>query len=133
MIVDLDSHLREGYFLDEVYKLDAPFAAYTPMCVSEGAPHERRFETRFREQRRLGEGSGRAYDHDYMYDPRQNWRGGDIARRQVAGYDMVERLKGNAQEGVDKQLIFPTGISLPAMTEGPLGAALCHAYNSWVR
>ncbi len=26
MIIDLDSHLREGYFMDEVYKLDGPYA-----------------------------------------------------------------------------------------------------------
>lgn len=26
-IIDLDSHLRNGWFLDEIYKLDGPFAA----------------------------------------------------------------------------------------------------------
>jgi len=26
MIIDLDSHLREGYFLDEIYKLDGAYA-----------------------------------------------------------------------------------------------------------
>jgi predicted TIM-barrel fold metal-dependent hydrolase len=133
MIIDLDSHLRDGYFLDEVYKLEPPFADYTPVCISDGAPHERRFKTLFGDQRAIGEGNGRVYDHDYMYDPKQNWRGGDIARRQVAGYDMAARLDGNAQEGLDKQLLFPTGISLPAMTQGPLGAALARAYNNWVR
>jgi len=30
MIIDMDSHLREGYFLDEVYKLDGPLAKFTP-------------------------------------------------------------------------------------------------------
>jgi predicted TIM-barrel fold metal-dependent hydrolase len=133
MIVDVDSHLREGYFLDEVYKLEPPFADYTPVCISDGAPHERRFRVRFAEQRARGEGNGATYDHNYMYDPKQNWRGGEIARRQVAGYDMARRLEDNAREGLDKQLLFPTGISLPAMTEGPLGAALCRAYNNWVR
>jgi len=67
----------------------------------------------------------------YMYDPKENWKGGDIARRQVVGYDMVKRLEGNALESLDKQVLFPTGISLPAATEGPLGAALCLTYNNW--
>ena len=29
-IIDLDSHLRDGWFLDEIYELDGPFAAETP-------------------------------------------------------------------------------------------------------
>jgi predicted TIM-barrel fold metal-dependent hydrolase len=132
MIIDVDSHLRDGYFLDQVYRLGPPFEEYTPVCVSDGAAHERRFETRFPSHRGAGEGSGRAYDHNYMYDPKQNWRNGEIARRQVAGYDMAERMRGNSQEGLDKQLLFPTGISLPALTAGPLGAAMCQAYNNWV-
>lgn len=31
MIIDLDSHLWEGHFMDQVYKLESPFEAYTPM------------------------------------------------------------------------------------------------------
>jgi hypothetical protein len=38
MIIDLDSHLREGYFADQVYKLATPFEAYTPICLKEGSP-----------------------------------------------------------------------------------------------
>jgi len=30
MIIDLDSHLREECFLDEVYRLDGPYATFTP-------------------------------------------------------------------------------------------------------
>ena len=30
MIIDLDSHLREGYFMDEVYNLPEPYARFTP-------------------------------------------------------------------------------------------------------
>ena len=29
-VFDMDSHLREEYFLDEVYKLEGAFAAETP-------------------------------------------------------------------------------------------------------
>ncbi len=133
MIIDLDSHLRDGYFMDQVYKLEPPFADYTPVCIQEGEPHERKFQTKFQRNTRQAEGSGQSYNHNYMYDPKANWRGGDIARRQVVGYDMDKRLEGNAKESLDKQVIFPTGISLPASTEGPLGAALARAYNNWVR
>jgi predicted TIM-barrel fold metal-dependent hydrolase len=132
MIVDLDSHLRESYFMDEVYKLDPPFADLTPKLVSDGAPHERSFDVKFRQIG--GEGHvRRSYDHNYMYDPKENWRGGELAARQVVGYDMERRMEGNKAESLDKQLIFPTGISLPVMTPGDLGAALCRAYNNWVR
>jgi predicted TIM-barrel fold metal-dependent hydrolase len=131
MIIDLDSHLREEYFLDEVYKLDGKFADMTPKRIKDGEPHERRFELPWRGNDH-GAKSPRTYDHTYMYDPKENWRGGEIARRQVAGYDMAFRVEGNAVEGVDKQFIFPTGISTPAMIEGELGAALATAYNNWV-
>lgn len=127
MIVDTDSHLREAYFLDEVYRLEAPFAQFTPVRIEDGEPYQRRFSTQFADR-----GSPPSYNHSYMYDPTVAWRGGEIARRQVGGYDMERRLADNAVEGVDRQLIFPTGISLPATTEGELGAALCRAYNDWV-
>ncbi|HTE84133.1 MAG TPA: amidohydrolase family protein [Dehalococcoidia bacterium] len=131
MIVDLDSHLRESYAMDEVYKLDAPYEEYTPVKIVDGAPHERRFETKLRETSRSAPGYS-GYNHNYMYNPKENWRGGVIAARQIAGYDMAKRMEGNAAEHLDKQLIFPTGISLPVLTPGPLGAALSHSYNTWV-
>ena len=131
VIIDLDSHLRESYCLDEVYKLEPPFEDYTPVMIKDGAPHERRFETKFRTRLR-SEGSSESYNHNYMYDPKANWRGGVVAARQIVGYDMAKRMEGNAKESLDKQLIFPTGISLPALTEGKLGAALSRSYNNWV-
>jgi hypothetical protein len=42
-----------------------------------------------------------------MYDPKESWRGGALARRQVVGYDMAKRLEGNALERLDKQLLVP--------------------------
>jgi hypothetical protein len=36
MIIDLDSHLREIYFMDEVYKLEGRYAQYTPVKVNNG-------------------------------------------------------------------------------------------------
>ena len=43
-IIDLDSHLRDGWFLDEIYKLDGPFAGETPKRVGEGALYYSKFE-----------------------------------------------------------------------------------------
>ena len=34
MIIDLDSHLREGYFMDEVYNLPEPYARFTPQRMA---------------------------------------------------------------------------------------------------
>jgi uncharacterized protein len=131
MIIDLDSHLRESYAMDEVYKLDPPYEEYTPVMIADGEPHERRFQLKFRN---IGgeEPIRSAYNHNYMYNPKDNWRGGELAARQIVGFDMAKRMEGNKLENLDKQIIFPTGISLPAMTEGGLGAALCRAYNNWV-
>jgi uncharacterized protein len=132
MIIDLDSHLREGYFLDQVYKLEGEYAEFTPKVLKEGEPHERKFEKKW-ETRNQGAESPNSYNHNYMYDPKANWRGGEVARRQVVGYDMTKRVEGNKAESLDKQFIFPTGISHPVMTEGGLGVAMCRAYNNWAR
>ena len=75
MIVDLDSHLREGYFLDEVYKLDGLLAQYTPKKGGEGRSHATRFV------HTLEPGDARAlaaFKHPYIYDPQGNWRGSDV-------------------------------------------------------
>ncbi|HEY3117294.1 MAG TPA: amidohydrolase family protein [Chloroflexota bacterium] len=128
MIVDLDSHLRENYFMDEMFKLEGPFAEYTPERIVDGPPPDRKFRSNIP----AGPSGSRGYNHSYMYDPKANWRGGEIAARQVIGWDMAKRVEANARESLDRQLIFPTGIWQPTMTEGPLGAALAHAYNTWV-
>ncbi len=129
MIIDLDSHLRENYYLDEMYRLEEPFADLTPERIVDGPPPERKFRSRI-----PGGPSGtNGYNHSYMYDPSYGWKGGEIARRQVTGWDMAARVEANAREKLDKQLIFPTSIWPPTMTEGPLGAAIARAYNTWVR
>ena len=129
MIIDLDSHLREGYFMDEVYKLEGPYAKFTPVKSGDGRSHR----TRFIHSLDPGNPQGRAaHSHPYIYDPKVKWRGGEIAERQVAGYDMERRLKAIRIEGIDKQIIFPTGISIPTENLGGLGFALCQGYNNWV-
>ncbi|HWP34574.1 MAG TPA: amidohydrolase family protein [Thermodesulfobacteriota bacterium] len=126
MIVDLDSHLREGYFLDEVYRLDGPYARYTPVRLGEGRNHR----TRFLHPLEPGDPRARAcFKHPYMYDPAYD---PELAERQVGGYDLERRLEDIRREGIDKQVIFPTGIGIPTRNVGGLGAALCRAYNTWV-
>ncbi len=39
-VIDADTHLREGYFLDEVYKLKGEFAKFTPRRTRDGEYHE---------------------------------------------------------------------------------------------
>lgn len=129
MIIDLDSHLREEYFLDEVYRLDGPLARFTPVRVGHGRHQQAKFSHTLNPTNAK---VGAVFDHSYMYDPRQRWRGGEIAERQVGGYDMERRLRDIAGEGVEKQLLFPTLMSIPATNYGELGAALCRAYNTWV-
>jgi predicted TIM-barrel fold metal-dependent hydrolase len=129
MIIDLDSHLREGYFLDEIYKLEEPYARLTPVRVG----GERGHKTKFIHSLDPISPQGRAaHAHPYIYDPDVRWRGGDIADRQQAGYDMQFRREGIKKEGVDKQIIFPTAISIATQNIGRLGLALARGYNNWV-
>jgi len=129
-VIDLDSHLREEYVMDEVYKLSGEFADKTPKRVSEGKhPIDTKFEYAFFPWTKKEE---KAYNHDWVYHPEKGYMDGEMAARQVGGYDMATRVKHNAKAGVDKQLIFPTGISNAAQAPGPLGGALARAYNTWV-
>lgn len=130
-IIDLDSHLRDEYFLDDIYHLEGPFAEYTPVRVGTGKYQEARFTHRIPSLDQRPERAERGFDHKYMSDPKRNWRGGEYARRQVGGYDMGARLEAMAIEGIDYQMVFPTSLSLPATAPGELGAAMCRAYNDW--
>ncbi len=126
MVVDLDSHLREGYFLDEVYRLNGPYAKYTPVKVTGGRDHR----THFLHSLEVSDARARAiFRHPYMYDPKYN---PEVAERQIGGYDMERRLVDIRKEGIHKQAIFPTGIGIPTVNAGGLGLALCRAYNDWV-
>ncbi len=126
MIIDLDSHLREGYFIDEIYKLDEPYKKFSPVRMGDGKHHH----TRFIHALEPGDPKARAaFKHTYMYDPKLN---PEIAERQVGGYDMERRLKDVRKEGIDKQIIFPTAIGIPTRNGGGLGLALCKNYNNWV-
>ena len=103
MIIDLDSHLRETYFLDEVYKLEEPYVQFTPVRVGDGKYQA----SSFRHNLHTVDAKVRAiFNHTYMSDPKLKWRGGEYADIQVGGYDMERKLKDMAREGVDKAVIF---------------------------
>jgi uncharacterized protein len=133
-IIDLDSHLRDGWFLDEIYKLDAPFSDQTPKRIGDGTLYYSRFQ----------HGLGPEVDpqavasfknpvpHTVFYDPKAGRRNGEIVKWQQGGYDMEYRMQDNAREHIDMQFIFPTQIDLAAQTPGELGVAACRAYNNWV-
>src|SRR5205823_14201375 len=80
-----------------------------------------------------GDPQGRAaHRHPYIYDPKVNWRNGEIDERQVAGYDMERRLKDIKKEGIDKEINFPTGINVATENIGGLGLACAQSYNNLV-
>src|SRR6266542_2566788 len=130
MIIDLDSHLREGYFMDEVYNLPEPYARFTPQKAGEGRNHN----TKWIHQLDPGDPQGRAaHRHPYIYDPKVNWRNGEIAARQIAGHDMEFRFNDIKKESIQKQVLFPTGINVATENVGGLGLVCAQSYNNWVK
>jgi predicted TIM-barrel fold metal-dependent hydrolase len=123
MIIDLDSHLRETGFTTQARKLMEERGVANP--------RDGTVLTASNTGRQGRPGRTYGYNHGYMYDLNEEWKGGEIARLQVAGSDMAKRVELNAAEHLDKQVIFPTGISLPVMTPGPVGGELCRLYNDW--
>src|SRR2546425_4750174 len=92
MIIDLDSHLREGYLLDEVYRLEGPYARYTPVKAGNGRHHQ----TRFIHALEIGDPRARVcFKHPYMYDPTFD---PELAERQAGGYDMERRREDRSEE-----------------------------------
>jgi len=129
-VFDMDSHLREEYFLDQVYRFEGKFADYTPVRLNNVTNVRAKFRHRFQPwPREVHE----HFDHDLVYDPEANWNGGEVARRQVGGYDMARRVADNEKEGIDVQFLFPTQLSIPTYTEGEIGHAACRAFNDWVK
>src|SRR5579875_2049147 len=121
-VFDMDSHLREAYVMDEAFALEGEFAQYRPVRLNDEIGFKAKFKHDLRPfPKRVNE----SFDHDFVYDPDVNWLGGEVARRQQGGIDMELRLRDNEREGIDVQFMFPS------MNEGPLGAALCRAYNNW--
>ena len=129
-VFDMDSHLREEYLLDEVYRLEGKFADQSPVRLND----EKNVRAKFKHNLQPWPKQVRKhFNHSIVYDPYENWNGGEIARRQVGGWDMKARLAENEKEGIDHQMLFPTQLSIPTYIEGELGAALARAYNNWVK
>jgi len=121
VIIDCDSHLREGYFMDEVYPLGGKYERFRPVRLNDGHSHKTKFMHSLDPISPQGHA---AHRHPYIYDPDVNWRGGDVARRQVGGYDMKRRREDVKKEGIDKQIIYPTQITVATANIGGLGAEL---------
>ncbi|HYY60380.1 MAG TPA: amidohydrolase family protein, partial [Burkholderiales bacterium] len=129
MIIDFDSHLREGYFMDEVYRLEGAYERFRPVRLNDGRTHNTKF---LHSLDPISPQGHAAHRHPYIYDPKTNWRGGEVAARQVGGYDMARRLDDIGREGIDKQLIFPTQITIATCNIGGLGRECARLYNDWV-
>jgi len=118
MIIDLDSHLYDGWYLDEVYKLDPPYEAYSPRRI------------------RAGHDPG-AFTNDLTprnpqgAEARKRGAGPRDEGRQAQGMDMDHRWQDVQREGIGAQFLFPTDLIKAPWTAGGVGAAFCHAYNSW--
>lgn len=125
--IDADTHLREGYFLDEVYKLEGEFADRSPVKVQGGAYHELKFK---HDLEPWGNEVEKAGSHRQLYGPDR--QGGVIARIQPGGYDREQRIHDLEEAGVEKQVMFATGSAIPTLQEGKLGLELSRAYNNWV-
>jgi predicted TIM-barrel fold metal-dependent hydrolase len=132
-IIDLDSHLRDGWLLDEIYRLPEPFAKHSPRRIGDGKFFYSKFEHDLSpmEDPLANANFKKPVTHQVFYNPEANQRGNEVMRWQQGGYDMDYRLKDNAREGIDFQLIFPTQIDIPSQNPGPLGAAAARAYNNW--
>ena len=120
VLYDLGCNLEDS----AMTRLEGEFARHTPKRLGDGGPRDVRFEHAFHSS---------SAEHHWIYHPDNDWLGGDIAERQLGGYDMARRIADNDREGIDRQVVFPTKISIPALEEGPLGAALARCYNDWVR
>ncbi len=132
-IIDLDSHLRDGWLLDEIYQLEEPFKQYIPKRIGDGKYFYSKFEHELSpmEDPVANANFKKPITHQVFYNPKANRRGNEVMRWQQGGYDMEYRMKDNAQEGIDFQLIFPTAIEIATQNPGPLGAAVSRAYNNW--
>ena len=118
--------MREGYFLDEVYRLEGALAQFTPQRAGDGRSHAARF---IHSLEPGDQNANAAFRHPYIYDPKND---PELADRQKGGYDMERRRADARREGIDKQVLFPTGINIATLNTGELGAALARCYNDWV-
>ncbi len=72
-VFDMDSHLREEYMMDEVYRLEGKFAHLTPVRLND----EKSVRAKFRHDFHPWPKEVSAhFNHSVVYDPQANWNGG---------------------------------------------------------
>ena len=71
MIIDIDSHVREIYFMDEIYKLDGIYSKLTPKKVGDGKFQQARF---LHSLDPVSPKARAGVDHNHMFDPKTQWR-----------------------------------------------------------
>lgn len=128
-VFDMDSHLRESYVMDEAFALTGEFAGFRPVRLNAETGFKAKFSNTI--ARPYPDKVNQSFWHDFVYDPDVQWQGGEVSARQQGGMDMEFRMRDNEREGIDVQFMFPTLIMLTCMNDGPLGAAIAHAYNTW--
>ena len=132
--IDLDSHLREEYFLDEVYDLEGAFADKTPKKIAEGKyPIDNKYDYSFFPWTEKEE---KSYNHDWVYHPDEHYMDGEMAARQVGG----RRFHGEALELVEPLALGETlndvhqdHVGVPAVeyTLGCCRADVAGAYDGY--
>ena len=85
LVIDMDSHLRDSYFLDQIYDLKGEFAKHTPKKLNNPEDiREVEFEHPF---------TGSSAKHDWIYFKKTNWLGGEISERQEGGFNMKRAFR----------------------------------------
>ncbi len=76
-IIDLDSHLRDGWLLDEIYKLPEPFAKFSPKRIGDGKYFHSKFEHALSPMQDpiANANFKKPVTHQVFYDPEANQRG----------------------------------------------------------
>ena len=84
--------------MDEVYRLEGAYERFRPVRLNDGRTHNTKF---LHSLDPISPQGHAAHRHPYIYDPKTNWRGGEVAARQVGGYDMARRREDIRKEGID--------------------------------
>lgn len=129
-VYDMDTHLRDEYFLDEIYDFKGEYAEQKPKRIGNGTHHFAEFSHGLNP---WGKEVSAHFNHQQVYNPEIRWQGGAVADAQQGGYDMAYRMADNEKEGIDYQFVFPTQISLASLPEGPFGSVVARHYNDWVQ
>ena len=85
-IIDLDSHLRDGWLLDEIYRLPEPFAKYSPRRIGDGKYFYARFEHDLSplEDPVANANFKKPVTHQVFYNPEANQRGNEVMGERLA-------------------------------------------------